>query len=131
MYVAAFVPDAGESAAGLGGASTRLREAIRPGPDGSTRLCPDLAAAALYDDCPEPLAARAVGLLRAQAPGCGRGVPQRQSWKDAPSAYVVCASGGRAIPRSWDGPGSSWASCGNCSHRPLSGAMGPYESAVP
>ncbi|MFD5411333.1 alpha/beta fold hydrolase [Streptomyces nojiriensis] len=91
VYLAAFVPDAGESAAGLGGASPQLREAIRPGPGGSTSLCPDLAAATLYGDCPGPLAARAVDLLRAQAPGCGRGVPERQSWKDTPSTYVVCA----------------------------------------
>ncbi|MFF4422933.1 alpha/beta hydrolase [Streptomyces sp. NPDC001549] len=91
VYLAAFVPDAGESAAGLGGASAQLQEAIRPGPDGSTSLRPDLAAATLYGDCPEPLAARAVGLLRAQAPGCGRGVPERHSWKDTPSTYVVCA----------------------------------------
>ena len=33
----------------------------------------------------------AVGLLRAQAPGCGRGIPERHSWKHAPSTYVVCA----------------------------------------
>ncbi|MFJ6482310.1 alpha/beta fold hydrolase [Streptomyces sp. NPDC091682] len=91
VYLAAFVPDAGESAAGLGGASSRLKAAIRPGPGGSTSLCPDLATAALYDDCPEPFAARAVDLLRAQAPGCGRGVPERQSWKDTPSTYVVCS----------------------------------------
>ncbi|MFF3089538.1 alpha/beta fold hydrolase [Streptomyces nojiriensis] len=91
VYLAAFVPDAGESAAGLGGASPQLREAIRPGPGGSTSLCPDLAAATLYGDCRELLAARAVDLLRAQAPGCGRGVPERQSWKHTPSTYVVCA----------------------------------------
>ncbi|WP_030762801.1 MULTISPECIES: alpha/beta fold hydrolase [unclassified Streptomyces] len=91
VYLAAFVPDAGESAAGLGGASAQLREAIRPGPDGTTSLCPDRAAAVLYGDCPAPLAARAVGLLRAQAPGCGRGVPERHGWRHTPSTYVVCA----------------------------------------
>ncbi|MEU4920689.1 alpha/beta hydrolase [Streptomyces parvus] len=90
VYLAAFVPDAGESAAALGGASAELRDAIRPEPDGSTSLRPDRAAEVLYDDCPGPLAARAVGLLRPQAPGCGRGVPHRHSWKDAPSTYVVC-----------------------------------------
>ncbi|MGW2587003.1 alpha/beta fold hydrolase [Streptomyces virginiae] len=90
VYLAAFVPDAGESAAGPGGASARLRDAIRSEPDGSTSLCPDRAAAALYNDCPAPLAARAVGLLRAQAPGCGRGVPERHSWRETPSTYVVC-----------------------------------------
>ncbi|MEJ8640279.1 alpha/beta hydrolase [Streptomyces sp. MS1.HAVA.3] len=91
VYLAAFVPDAGESAAGLGGASQQLREAIVPGPDGSTILQPDLAVDALYGDCPEPLAAWAVDLLRAQAPGCGRGIPERQGWKHTPSTYVVCA----------------------------------------
>ncbi|MBK5993617.1 alpha/beta hydrolase [Streptomyces sp. MBT58] len=99
VYVAAFVPDVGESAATLGGASPRLRAAIEPatgGPEGTTLLHPGRAAEVLYGDCPEPLAARAVGLLRAQAPGCGRGVPEHHSWKRTPSTYVVCA-GDRAI----------------------------------
>lgn len=90
VYLAAFVPDTGESAAGLGGASPQLQAAIKPEPDGSTSLHPDRAVDALYGDCPEPLGAWAVGLLRAQAPGCGRGVPERQSWKHVPSTYVVC-----------------------------------------
>jgi pimeloyl-ACP methyl ester carboxylesterase len=90
VYLAAFVPDAGESAAGLGGASPQLQDAIDPEPDGSTSLRPDRAADILYGDCPEPLAAWAVGLLRAQASGCGRGVPERQSWKRTPSTYVAC-----------------------------------------
>ncbi|WP_433191297.1 alpha/beta hydrolase [Actinoallomurus sp. CA-150999] len=91
VYLAAFVLDAGESAAGLGGASPQLQDAINPEPDGSTSLHPDRAVDTLYSDCPEPLAAWAVGLLRAQAPGCGRGVPQRHRWKHTPSTYVVCA----------------------------------------
>ncbi|MEU6273309.1 alpha/beta hydrolase [Streptomyces populi] len=90
VYLAAFVPDVGEGAAGLGGASPQLQDAIDPEPDGSTSLRPDRALHVLHGDCPEPLAAWAVGLLRAQAPGCGRGVPERQSWKHAPSTYVVC-----------------------------------------
>ncbi|MFK4145109.1 alpha/beta fold hydrolase [Streptomyces sp. NPDC004065] len=91
VYLAAFVPDVGESAAGLGGASPQLQDAINPEPDGSTSLHPDRAADTLYGDCPEPLAAWAAGLLRAQASGCGRGVPERHSWKHTPSTYVVCA----------------------------------------
>ncbi|MXG28735.1 alpha/beta fold hydrolase [Streptomyces sp. YIM 132580] len=98
VCLAAFVPDVGESAAALGGASAQLREAVVPGegPDGTTHLDPGLAADVLYDDCPASLAARAVGLLRPQAPGCGRGVPVHHSWKLIPSTYVVCA-GDRAI----------------------------------
>ncbi|MFD6294329.1 alpha/beta hydrolase [Streptomyces sp. NPDC060235] len=91
VYLAAFVLDAGESAAGLGGASQQLMDAIVAEPDGSTTLDPDLAVDTLYSGCPEPLAARAVELLRAQAPGCGRGVPQHHSWKETPSTYVICA----------------------------------------
>ncbi|MEU6277192.1 alpha/beta hydrolase [Streptomyces populi] len=90
VYLAAFVPDADESAASLGGASQQLKEAIVAEPDGSTTLHPALAVDTLYGDCPDPLAARAVGLLRAQAPGCGRGVPQHHSWKKTPSTYVIC-----------------------------------------
>ncbi|MGW6289395.1 alpha/beta hydrolase [Streptomyces sp. NPDC055107] len=90
VYLAAFVPDTGESAATLGGASPRLQEAIGPGPDGSTTLRPEPAAEVLYDDCSASLAAWAVDLLRPQAPGCGRGVPLHHGWKDTPSTYVVC-----------------------------------------
>ncbi|MFI1185916.1 alpha/beta hydrolase [Streptomyces californicus] len=91
VYLAAFVPDVGESAAVLSrAASSRLQEAVRAEPDGSTTLHPDLAADILYQDSPAPLAAWAVGLLRAQAPGCGRGVPRHHSWKDTASTYVVC-----------------------------------------
>ncbi|WP_043173378.1 alpha/beta hydrolase [Streptomyces sp. NRRL B-24484] len=91
VYLAAFVLDTGESAAGLGGASQQLKDAIVAEPNGSTTLHPGLAIDTLYGDCPEPLAARAVGLLRTQAPGCGRGVPQHHSWKETPSTYVICA----------------------------------------
>ncbi len=138
VYLAAFALDAGESAAALGGASARLRDAIRPEPDGSTSLRPDRAADVLYHDCPEPLAARAVGLLRPQAPGCGRGVPAHHSWKDTPPrtssagrtgpstppcngrwphAAPRCVSGRPAIPRSSGSPNSSWSSCGDGSYR--------------
>jgi pimeloyl-ACP methyl ester carboxylesterase len=91
VFLAAFVLDAGESAAGLGGASPRRQDAINPEPDGSTSLHPDRAGDTLYSDCSEPLAAWAVGLLRPQAPGCGRGIPERHSWKHTSSTYVVCA----------------------------------------
>ncbi len=91
VYLAAFVPEAGESAAALGGTSPALRAAVLPGPNDSTHLHPGRAAEVLYADCPGHLATWAVNLLRAQAPGCGRGIPERQAWKDTPSTYVVCA----------------------------------------
>ncbi len=49
------------------------------------------AAEFLYGGCPPDRVAWAVGLLRAQAPGCGRALPARQAWRTAASTYVVCA----------------------------------------
>ncbi|MFF1294773.1 MULTISPECIES: hypothetical protein [unclassified Streptomyces] len=51
IYLAAFVLDTGESAAGLGGATPQLQDAINPEPDGSTSLDPDRAVDTLYGDC--------------------------------------------------------------------------------
>jgi pimeloyl-ACP methyl ester carboxylesterase len=45
----------------------------------------------MYEGCAPERVTWAVGLLRAQAPGCGRGVPTRQAWRTTPSTYVVCA----------------------------------------
>lgn len=91
LYVAAFVPAAGESAAGLGGSSPALRAAIRPGPGDATHLDPELALDVLYSDCPGDRAAWAAGLLRDQPSGHGRGVPRHHGWQHTPSTYVVCA----------------------------------------
>ena len=91
VYLAAFVPDEGESAASLSRSTHLVGPLVRPSADGSTRLDPAAAAASLYEDCTPDRAAWAVELLRAQAPGCGRGVPARQSWRTIPSTYVICA----------------------------------------
>jgi pimeloyl-ACP methyl ester carboxylesterase len=91
VYLAAFVPDEGESAAGLSRATHLIGPAVQPLPGGSTRLDPAAAATAMYEGCAPDRAAWAVGLLRAQAPGCGRGIPTRQAWRTIPSTYVVCA----------------------------------------
>ncbi|MFC4852843.1 alpha/beta hydrolase [Actinophytocola glycyrrhizae] len=91
VYVAAFVPDAGESAASLGRSTHPIAPAVLPADEGGTRLDPALAAEMMYAGCSPERTAWAVALLRTQAAGCGRGVPQRQSWRDTPSTYVVCS----------------------------------------
>lgn len=121
VHLAAFVPDVGESAATLGGASPQLRDAINPGPDGSTSLYPDRAACTLYGDCPAPLAAWAVACCvrkppvageasRSAAAGSavppptssarGTGPSTRSCSGSWPRAAPTSASGGRATPRS-------------------------------
>ena len=90
VYLAAFVPDHGESAAGLGGPDPMVDAVVRRRPDGLSEVDPDLAAQALYADCSPERAAWACALLRPQAPGHGRGVPGRIAWRTTPSTYVVC-----------------------------------------
>ncbi|MCM2579008.1 alpha/beta fold hydrolase [Streptomyces meridianus] len=90
VYLAAFVPDEGESAAGLSVDTNLIGPAIVKRPDGLTDLDPVLARTVLFNDCTPGQTDRAVALLRPQALGCGRGIPERQAWKDVPSTYVVC-----------------------------------------
>lgn len=92
VYVAAFVPDHGESAASLGGADAPVGAAVRRRPDGWSEIDPDRAVEALYADCSPDLAAWARSLLRTQAPGCARGAPERTAWRTTASTYAVCAA---------------------------------------
>jgi hypothetical protein len=121
VYLAAFVPAVGESAATLGGTSSQLQDAINPEPDGSTSLYPDRAAGTLYGDCPEALAAWAVACCVRKPPAAGeasqsatagstRPPPTSSAHRTAPSPRVcsgrwpraapTCTNGRRATPRS-------------------------------
>lgn len=90
VYVAAFVPDAGESCAALGGTAALINTAFRRNPDRSTRIDPQMARDYLYGDCSESLGTWATGLLVPQAPGHGRGIPERFAWRASRSTYVLC-----------------------------------------
>jgi pimeloyl-ACP methyl ester carboxylesterase len=90
VYLAAFVPSESESTAGLARDTDLIGPVVTRRDDGSTRLDPEKARDALYGDCSAERAAWAVGLLRPQRPGHGRGVPHRAAWRDTPSTYVVC-----------------------------------------
>ncbi|RAX43654.1 alpha/beta hydrolase [Arthrobacter sp. AQ5-06] len=90
MYVAAFVPAAGESGAMLGGPSALVNDAIRHHDDGSTSIQPERAREVLYADCSVADSAWATSLLLPQRPGHGRGVPSRIAWKTTESTYIHC-----------------------------------------
>ncbi|MFJ1762848.1 alpha/beta hydrolase [Amycolatopsis sp. NPDC088138] len=91
VYLAAFVPDEGESAASLGRSTHLIGPAVIPLEDGSTRLDLAMVTQAMYEGCEPERVTWALALLRPQGPGCGRGVPARQAWHDTPSTYVVCS----------------------------------------
>jgi pimeloyl-ACP methyl ester carboxylesterase len=90
VYVAAFVPDTGESGASLGGKSALVNAAVTTSADGSTQITASKAREYLYQDCSDDLGEWAISMLVAQAPGHGRGVPQHIAWHATPSTYVVC-----------------------------------------
>ena len=90
VYVAAFVPAAGESGALLGGAGALVNAAVRRHEDGSTSIRPEQAREVLYADCTEADGERAAGLLVRQRPGHGRGVPRRIAWESVGSTYLRC-----------------------------------------
>nr|WSX54344.1 alpha/beta hydrolase [Streptomyces sp. NBC_00974]WSX54890.1 alpha/beta hydrolase [Streptomyces sp. NBC_00974] len=90
VYLAAFVPADGESAARLGGSTKLLASSIVQDGDGVTHVDPAAAIEVFYADAPIERATWAASLLRPQKPGCGRGVPERQSWQNTPSTYVIC-----------------------------------------
>ncbi|MGM7665871.1 alpha/beta hydrolase [Microbacterium sp. A93] len=88
IYLAAYVPDEGESCASLGGAL--INEMLQRHLDGGTFMSPEAARDALYSDSDADTAAWATALLVRQASGHGRGIPQKVAWHHVPSMYVVC-----------------------------------------
>jgi pimeloyl-ACP methyl ester carboxylesterase len=90
VFIAAFVPDTGESSASLGGPEPLIRAALITNSDRSTSVDPSKAREYLYGDCSEAVSTWATTLLRPQAPGHGRGVPSYIGWHSTRSTYVIC-----------------------------------------
>lgn len=90
VFIAAFVPDVGESCAELGGPDAPVNAWVRPHPSGGSIIPPESARELFYADCDPADADRATDLLVPQAPGHGRGVVQQAAWKNAESHYLVC-----------------------------------------
>ena len=85
IYVAAFVPAAGESGALLGGADALVNDAVQHNDDGTTSIQPWRAREVLYADCTESDSDWATALLVPQQPGHGRGVPGHIAWQSIES----------------------------------------------
>lgn len=92
LFMAAFVPDVGESCAALGGSEALVNAWVRPHPDGGSFIPADAATELFYADCRPADAERAVALLVPQASGHGRGIVRQAAWKQVPSHYVVCTA---------------------------------------
>ncbi|HET6825372.1 MAG TPA: alpha/beta hydrolase [Amnibacterium sp.] len=98
VYLAAFVPDLGESAASLNGRDGLINSAVRVREDGMTEIVPELADDHLYQDCTPEQRDRARALLVPQTARSGRGTPTRTAWRSVPSTYVVSADDHAVAP---------------------------------
>ncbi len=90
VYMAAFVPDVGESCASLGGPHAPVNAAVRPVADGFTHIPDELADELFYGDCTPDAAEAARRLLVPQAAGHGRGAVTTAGWRTTRSLYLVC-----------------------------------------
>lgn len=99
VFLAALVPDEGDTAAGLLGREEApdLAAAARPCGDGTATLDPALAPDLLYGDCRPADVERAVSLLRPQPLACFAQPPAAVAWRSRPCTYVVCGAD-RAVP---------------------------------
>lgn len=94
VYLAAFVPDVGESVISLlrsmPEARTLLDAAVRPGPEGATVLDPSAAAPALYADCPPGAVSAALDRLSPQPIATVTQAVAASAIGRVPSTYVEC-----------------------------------------
>lgn len=95
IFVAAFVPDAGESLLGLLGGFEQRRVALglatRPGSsDATSSVDPDGATDAFYHRAPAPVAAAAVARLGEQPVASFVQPVDAAPWRTLPSTYVLC-----------------------------------------
>lgn len=92
VFIAAFVPDVGESCAELGGPDAPVNAWVVPRPEGGTAVPATVARDLFYGDCEPDAAGRAVALLVPQAPGHGRGRAAAADWRRTESRYIVCSN---------------------------------------
>jgi pimeloyl-ACP methyl ester carboxylesterase len=92
VYVAAVVPDAGDSGAGITGAmgTPELARAMEFSADGSNVTLNEHAAAAFYGRCSEEVARNAMARLRPQGVGTVTEEVAEPAWQTVSASYVIC-----------------------------------------
>lgn len=90
VFMAAFVPDVGESCAVLGGPNAPVNAWVRPFSDGYSYIPADVAQDLFYGDCTPGDVQIAKRLLVPQASGHGRGEIVAAGWRHARSLYLIC-----------------------------------------
>ncbi|GAA4881401.1 alpha/beta hydrolase [Kitasatospora terrestris] len=93
VYLAAMMPDLGETALGLlaGAPPTDLATSMIGGPAGTTTIDPDAAGQLFHAQLGEEERARHTAGLVPQAMAPGHQPTTRAAWHRRPSTYVVCS----------------------------------------
>lgn len=98
VYLAAFMPDAGESLNSLASVpNPGVVGAIAGQPDGRIALNPEAIGRLLYNDCEDATVAWAAERVRSMSGGFGEAVTG-VAWRERPSTYVVCTSDRMVLP---------------------------------
>jgi len=99
VFLAAAVPDAGDSVASLtkaaakenpAGAEAGSGERVDLRADGRMVQGPEIARAALFHDCSPDRADTAIALLRPMSPAVLAQTATAAAWRDIPSTYIRC-----------------------------------------
>jgi pimeloyl-ACP methyl ester carboxylesterase len=96
IYLAAAIPDAGDSLTSLATASPPAPagegegEEIEFRPDGRIMIRPDSARTSLFHDCDAARASDAIARLRPINPATSSATVTRAAWHDIPATYVRC-----------------------------------------
>jgi len=93
VYLAAMMPDVGETSLGLlSSAPTGLGTAMVGDPEEVTTIDPALAGGLFFAQLPEGERAARVATLVAQRMSAGRDAATSAAWRTRPSTYVVCSA---------------------------------------
>lgn len=98
VYLAAFMPDAGQSQNDFIALvpHPHFAPAIRPQPDGRLALAPEAVGPLLYNDCDEQTVAWARERLRSML--TSNDAAPAAAWRGIPATYVVCALDAMLLP---------------------------------
>jgi pimeloyl-ACP methyl ester carboxylesterase len=94
VYLAALMPDVGQSAADAAGGGA----ALPVDDEGRFSIPAEAAGAMFYNECDPEVAAKAAAQLRPQSLSTLQEVPKVFAWQTKPSTYVICTNDRTVVP---------------------------------
>ena len=134
VYVAAFLPDVGESVSALahGAPAPALNDALAFSDDGTVAIKADGGVAAFYADCDPDVAAASVERLRRMQAAPLMEPVSVAAWRTVPSTYVLCTQDQAIPPELQRSMAERAARCETltASHSPFLSVPGPLADVI-